>query len=263
MGMGGWSMKPMGFFDGEILGKREVQEDSRVNERLESGFRLHVLADGMGGEKGGQIASQTTCGAFQAFFETRPVSTNPEEDLWEALDVANGALAKVVRGQPELEGMGTTLIALLLNEKTHAFSFISVGDSPLYRLSSSGLKRINANHAYAEELDRMVRDGRIHRKEAMEHPSRHALTSAIMGKPIPLVDTGSGVLKAGERLLMASDGIQTLRDREIEELLKGEGRDLESAVKGLLRAVEEKDFFHQDNVTVILLEAADREVFLD
>ncbi len=246
------------FYDGSIIGRRDEQQDAKTNLILADGYRLYVLADGMGGQKAGQIAGKIVCTAFRDFFQSRRIKS-PSEDLQEAMEFANKALADVLREKPELDGMGTTLIGLIISESTNEFSFISVGDSPLYILRSNKLFRLNKSHSIYEDLKKMVAAGEMTEEEAQAHPDRHAITSALMGKRIEYVDLNSGHLQQGELLLLASDGIQTLTDTEggeIETILKREGADLEKTVACLLTTVEQKNMEHQDNTTVILIQPA-------
>jgi PPM family protein phosphatase len=246
------------FYDGSIIGRREDQQDDKANLILADGYRLYVLADGMGGQKAGQLASKTVCASFREFLQDRRIE-EPQEALQQAMEFANSALANLLREQPGLGGMGTTLLSVLINEASNAFSFISVGDSPLYCLRDNRLTRLNANHAFAETLRKMVQAGEMTEEEAAEHPDRHAISSALMGKDIEKVDLQSDLLAPGELLLMASDGVQTLSDDtggEIETILKREAADLEKAVGCLLTAIEDRDNEFQDNATVILIQPA-------
>jgi PPM family protein phosphatase len=246
------------FYDGSIIGRREDQQDDKANLILADGYRLYVLADGMGGQKAGRVASRSVCASFREFFQDRRID-EPQEALQQAMEFANSALANLLREQPGLGGMGTTLLAVLIDETSNTFSFISVGDSPLYCLRDHRLTRINANHSFAETLRKMVQAGEMTEEEAAEHPDRHAITSALMGKDIEQVDLQSDQLAPGELLLMASDGVQTLSDNtggEIETILKREAADLEKAVGCLLTAIEERDNEFQDNATVILIQPA-------
>ncbi|WP_179953122.1 PP2C family protein-serine/threonine phosphatase [Desulfobotulus mexicanus] len=243
-------------FEAKSIGKRPEQQDSTGSLELGNGFYLYVLADGMGGERGGLIASRTVCKEFMAFFENNPDMDDPAKLLEQAMVAANAALREKREQDYDLMGMGTTLIGVLMNGLSRVFHFVSVGDSPLYQLSSGGLKRINANHAYIEELKKMVADGRMHPEELKTDPARNDITSALMGGNIEEVDFGTGILESGDRLLLASDGIQTLSDGphgEIAAILKEEGSDFESAVLALLDAVADKEEPYQDNTALIFV----------
>lgn len=247
------------FHEGAIIGQREEQQDDKANLILDQAYRLYVLADGMGGQKGGQLASKTVTNAIRDYFHTNSTIRVPENQLRQAVEHANKALSDLLRSRPELNGMGTTLIAVLVNETDNRFTYISIGDSPLYIMRNGLLVRVNANHAFYEDLKKMVAAGEISEEEAREHPARHAITSALMGKKIEHIDVSSGVLQPGELLLLASDGIQTLNDGpqgEIFTILNASKGDLESAVSSLLHAVEQKQEPYQDNTTLVLVRPA-------
>lgn len=243
------------FYDGAIKGKREGQEDHKTNLKLSDGYYLYVLADGIGGHVGGKMASMAVCAAFRHYFDGHTAITDPKTELFEALMQANLAIHDIIKEKPYLTGMGSTVIALLLHEPTGKFSFISVGDSPLYCMRQKMLIRLNANHAYYEELKKDVTAGKITMKEADSHPDRHAISSAVMGNDIPFIDQRDGTMLPGEYLMLASDGIQTLDERvngEIAQILISE-KDPGEIVETLLKAVEAKNDPFQDNTTIILL----------
>ena len=199
----------------QIIGNRESQQDAINSLRVSPQLQLFVLADGMGGHNGGETASQSVIQSFLDYFSNPIADESPTDALYTALLRANAALLTRTLQQPELQGMGTTLVAVLIQENGQ-FNYISVGDSPLYQFSGS-LKRINANHAFAEDLKKMVQVGAISAEEAEQHPQRHAITSALTGNAITHIDQSSGCLKMGERLILASDGIQTLSHEQIEK----------------------------------------------
>lgn len=243
------------FYQAQHIGQREEQQDSLGNLVLSPQHKLYVLADGMGGQRGGQIAGKTVVAAFLNYFQQHGLH-EAEQDLHQALQQANQALADTLSRQPDLEGMGTTVIAVVVNETDNRYSYISVGDSPLYSYNQGSLCRINANHAFAEDLKRMVAAGEISSEAAERHPARHAVTSAVMGKDIAHIDCASGTLAPGELLLLASDGVQTLSDEEIGQTLAAASGSLEDKVNALLAVVQAKQHPHQDNTSLILVQAA-------
>ena len=243
------------FYQGQHIGQREEQQDALGNLVLPPQHKLYVLADGMGGQHGGQIAGKTVVAAFLGYFQQHGLH-EAEQDLRQALQQANQALADTLRRQPELEGMGTTVIAVVVDETDNCYSYISVGDSPLYSYNQGSLRRINANHAFAEDLKRMIAAGEISSEAAERHPARHAVTSAVMGKDIAHIDCASGTLAPGELLLLASDGVQTLSDEEIGQTLAAASDSLEDKVNALLTVVQARQHPHQDNTSLILVQAS-------
>lgn len=244
------------FYQAQAIGCRDEQQDALGNLVLTPQQKLYVLADGMGGQTGGQTASSTVVNAFLAYFQQHGGS-GTEADLQHALQAANRAVAAVLQQRPELNGMGTTVIAVVVDEAHNRYRYISVGDSPLYVLRHGRLQRINANHAFAEDLKKMVASGEMSAAEAECHPARHAVTSAITGGDIAHIDCQSGSLAPGDKLLLASDGVQTLNDAEIENTLNTVAGNLEAQTNGLLAVVAAKQHPHQDNVSLLLIQAAD------
>ena len=222
-------------YQAQAIGCREEQQDAVAEQRLSPNLRLFVLADGMGGHKGGAKAACTVAQAIGGYLQNQP-SADAAEALRQAVQHANGRLAEEAAAHPELYGMGTTVIALLLDEAAGRYTYISVGDSPLYLCRSGCLTRINANHAFAEDLKKMIAAGII------SH-----------------TDIGAGSLHSGDILLLASDGIQTLDDSaggEMEALLAAQaGSPPNQTVQALMAAVSGKNNPRQDNVSVILIRA--------
>lgn len=244
----------------QYIGKREEQQDSFVSVILDAdnGFQLHVLADGMGGHNAGSVASKVVCQSFVQYFEHNSLQS-PEQDLKSALEYANDSIAQMLKQKPELAGMGTTVIAVIYNEKSNQYSYISVGDSPLYVFNQGCLQRINANHAYYEKLLKMVEAGVISQQDADNDPQRHAITSAIMGTAIPEIDVKTRLLKENDVLIMASDGLQTLDDSaygEIAQIANQYGYHHEKLTSELLKAVQQRNNEYQDNTSIIVIQSS-------
>jgi len=245
-------------FGSQILGRRENQEDGfRIelqNDADPGSDILMVLADGMGGHAAGEVASRVALDAFLTHF-LADSATRPLDRLEASLHKANEAIAAQVARAQELAGMGCTLIACLkLND---GLAWVSVGDSLLMRARGGELQRLNADHSVYGELIELVRQGRLSAEEAGRHPQRHALRSAVMGSDMPLVDLGQADFAAGDIVLLASDGIETLDEERIARLLD-DSRDAgaEEICERLLAAVEGAGRPNQDNTTVIALRLA-------
>lgn len=251
------------FFSQQSLGKRDSQQDAVGNLLVSTHHRLYVLADGMGGHRGGEMAAQTVVKAFLDFFTTQTQAVkNLEYDLQQALIFANQCVAAKLAEQPDLDGMGTTVVAVLLDSNTGQFAFVSVGDSPLYLWEEKKLRRINDNHAFATDLQKMVEAGEMAAADAQNHPARYAITSAVCGKDIAKMDVHSGVLSHNGSLLLASDGLNVLSEETIIGILEKHSEP-EPAVAALLAAVEEVDHPQQDNTSVILVSMPTQKEILD
>ena len=239
----------------QILGQRENQEDAFEivfqNERDPKSDILMLVADGMGGHAGGQVASNLALSVFKSHFVEGSDAPRPRERLQESLTAANEALHQKITSRPDLKGMGCTLVAALkLDDR---LVWVSVGDSSLFLLRDGRLKKLNADHSLYGELLQMVVAGQITQEEADNHPRRNALRSAVMGDRISLTDVNAIRLKPGDVILACSDGLDTLPQAEIVSVLQnGKSRDMRGVASDLLNAVEAKDKPKQDNTTVVV-----------
>lgn len=234
-----------------ILGKRENQEDYGViTGSTPSGAVLAVIADGMGGQVAGEIASSCVVNGFIESFSSNS-SKNLPLKLKMALDKANLTLAKSISSNPKLNGMGSTLIAAHITP--HCASWVSVGDSILYLYRDKKLHRLNDDHSMMPILEESVRSGKITLDEALSHPQRNALRSALTGEEIPLVELREEPvqLKKDDLILLATDGILTLNEFEICHILNcSKEQSAEAIVEQLLSAVTLKNKPRQDNTFV-------------
>lgn len=235
-------------------GAREYQEDSAAvaNGASPTGGvpLVAVLADGMGGHTGGALASRVCCDQFLEAFGKR--SGSVPDRLRDALDAANGAVAQTVISNPVLSGMGSTLIGVAFSEG--GVEWVSVGDSPLWLFRRGEIALLNEDHSLAPELDRLAEIGRITVQEARADPRRHMLRSAVTGDELDLVDQSQRplMLEDGDYIILASDGLQTLEESEVERIIAAYAADGPDAVaSALIRAVEAVRDPHQDNATVV------------
>ena len=239
----------------EIIGARKQQEDFNTILSFNEGNELlAVLADGMGGHEAGEVASRLAVESFVECFKTHPAGSIPVR-LGAALQAADNALGDYIRRYPEVHGMGCTLVAAhLTSQHLH---WISVGDSPLFLLRSKKLKQVNEDHSMAPEIQKSLKAGKITPEEALNHPHRNALRSALLGTGTPpLIDSPARPLdlKDGDTILLASDGVQTLTDTEIERVLcSGADQHASMVAQTLLRTVEHKLKRNQDNTTVQII----------
>lgn len=236
----------------QIVGGRDEQQDAFAVEKMH-GQLLAVVADGMGGHAAGATASKQ---AIRGFIEhlrilrAEELEREPVQCLYDALNAANEQVAAAAEAEPGREGMGTTLVALLA--LTERVFWVSVGDSPLYLLRDGKLRRINANHSVAALLEAEARQHMINPEEAMSSSARHQLTSALTGGEIARVDLPKAgeALRAGDRFILASDGIHTLTDEAIARLL-AEAPSAEGAAANIAGHVQAEELENQDNTTIV------------
>ena len=206
---------------------------------------LFVVADGMGGHQGGEVAANLA---------VRTVAKADRESLAQLRDAiidANQVVHETAIKQPELHGMGTTLTALAVSKEAEnpKFVILNVGDSRIYRHRDSQLEQLTEDHSYVAEL---MRRGEIDEQAAAVHPYRNMLTRAI-GVHAD-VETDEWVLDpvAGDRFMLCSDGLTNeLDDSEIAEQLALK-QDPSATAKALVGLAN--DHGGRDNSTVLIVD---------
>ncbi|OYU17401.1 MAG: protein phosphatase [Rhodobacteraceae bacterium PARR1] len=243
----------------QSIGQREMQEDSfdiiRQSEKDSTSDLLMLLADGMGGHAGGEVASNLTLQVFRTHFIEAARSSRPLDRLQESLLVANEAVRAAIQRDPDLRGMGCTFIGAIKTGNT--LHWASVGDSALYLFRRGVLTRLNADHSVLGELMELVEKGKLTRGEALAHPRRNALRSAVTGTAIALIDARSIPLERDDVVMLATDGLDTLPTSEIAETLGRLHRSPREASAALLQAVDRRAMPSQDNTTVVIYRHSD------
>ena len=164
----------------QARGAREVQEDAYAFSEIVSPDGategvLIVIADGMGGHAAGERASELAVKNFIAAFHQ--TGGNPAKRLRNALGAANQSIVEELRHQPQWEGMGTTLLAVIVSRA--GVEWLSVGDSPLYLWSNAKLTRLNEDHSLRPVLREMAEHGEI--ISAAKAESKNVLRAAAHG----------------------------------------------------------------------------------
>ena len=211
-----------------------------------------VLADGMGGHAGGDVASRLVCERFIDVYDATEAEATVVERMTASLEGCNAALADKVAANPLLSGMGSTLIGTVFGPS--GVEWISVGDSPLYLYRRGEIAPLNADHSLAPELDLLAAAGHMTREAALSDPRRHMLRSAVTGEEISMLDLSQQPtpLYPGDYVILASDGLQTLEPDEIARVIQAYADAGPAAVaEALIRAVESLRAPHQDNATVV------------
>ena len=211
---------------------------------------LFGLADGMGGAQGGQEASRLAMATLpKAFLGAKRVYPLGDS-LWEAVQWVNTAVHQKAQGDPALEGMGTTLVALALAAGRGALA--NVGDSRLYLWREGELKQISQDHSLVGE---QVRKGSLSPEQAREHSMRNVLTRAMGVKAEVEVDIHPVTLLHEDVFLLCSDGLHgPLDDAEIKSIL-ARGGELSSLARRLVDAANLAG--GPDNISVVLIRVED------
>lgn len=237
---------------GQIQGNRPSQQDSATCLSWPSNLHLLVLADGLGGHTGGEVASATAVKSFRDAFVAAPAEVTVEKRLLAGLQEANLAIYDRVQASPELRGMGTTLVAAGLEQDS--LIWVSVGDSVLWLLRDHGIRRLNENHSVGGMLEKQIEAGEINAAEAASAPDRSDLLEALMGDDVSLVDAPKEAvrLRSGDVVILASDGVEVCNDAELIEIATEFKQSSGHLVDAILEAVERHARPGQDNATVIV-----------
>ncbi len=212
-----------------------------------AGAHLFVVADGMGGHAGGDVASALAIQAIAHTDRAFGSAEEAEQALSAALLDANRELAETVFEHPELTGMGTTLSGLIrVGDKV---VIAHIGDSRIYRWRDGELEQVTKDHTFVQ---RLVDSGRITADEAAVHPRRSVLMRVLGDVDInPEIDTMVLDTKPGDRWLLCSDGLSGyVGEEKIAELLAGIP---EAGAAAEALVAESLDHGAPDNVTVVLV----------
>ena len=243
----------------QIVGSRNSQQDRAAILSWSNSFRLLLLADGMGGHLGGDVASQCVVDRFcDHFINSEQVELR--QRLIDSLDAANSVIHQIVREKPELQGMGTTLVAAVFDGLS--IQWVSVGDSPMWLLRDGTLRRLNENHSMSVILAEQVAAGEMTNEAAAESPLRGQLLDAIVGERIRMLDAPKSTiaLEEGDWLIIASDGVETCTEADILRLVRGSPPpEANEFVKDLLAIVAAAGNKAQDNATVVAMHVAGAE----
>lgn len=213
-----------------------------------AGAHLFVVADGMGGHAGGDVASALAIRSIARVDRAFDTVDEAENALRAALLEANGELVDAVFQHPELTGMGTTVSGVVRVGDRLALAHI--GDSRIYRWRDGELTQITKDHTFVQ---RLVDSGRITAEEAAVHPRRSVLMRVLGDVDLnPEIDTEIVETQPGDRWLLCSDGLSGfVSDERVSELLD-EYPDAGAAVEALID--ESLDEGAPDNVTVVIVD---------
>ena len=158
---------------------REINQDYYYTSKTEDKLQIYIIADGMGGYNGGEIASKLATTTALSYIQSNFEAVPKEKDdilklIKSAMEYANMVVYEKASEDKELEGMGTTLeICLIYNNKVYIGH---VGDSSIYRIRKEFMRKLTHDHSYVQKL---VKDGTITKEEAKHHPKKNMLMKAL------------------------------------------------------------------------------------
>jgi protein phosphatase len=242
--------------------KRDHNEDEFI---VEAGDGLFAVADGMGGHAAGEVASRIAIQSILEFVQSSRQNTDAtwpyEYDtslstdgnmLRTAIWMANQKICEAVQETAEFKDMGTTVVGALVASDLKA-TVAHVGDSRAYLVRNGEIRQITSDHSWVNE---QCKQGFLTPDDAIRHPFRNVVTRALGSRREVVVDLNEEQLEPGDRLLLCSDGLNSmLDDQAILGATLGAGEDLDQACSDLIAAANEKG--GDDNITVILIQVTD------
>ncbi|PRB43803.1 serine/threonine protein phosphatase [Arthrobacter sp. MYb23] len=222
---------------------------SKNDDSAYVGRHLAVVADGMGGHAGGDVASASTV-LDMIHLDHDDYPEGADTVLADEIQTANSLLSELVHQNPKLSGMGTTVTALLLEgRKLH---FAHIGDSRAYRLRNKKFEQVSIDHTFVQ---RLIDEGRLRPEEAETHPHKNVLMRVLGDVDAsPELDLDVLDVEPGERWLLCSDGLNYVAGHVVERMVR-ETKDLRECAEILIDLTLEAGA--PDNVTVVMLEIAE------
>ena len=237
------------FATSDIGKARQINEDSYFASKPDDEVQLFIVADGMGGYKGGEIASSMAVNAARNYILSNFEKSKIDKETLLSLVKSSSQYANMVvyekaKNNEELKNMGTTLdICLIYQNK----AFIShIGDSRIYRIRKEVIRKLTKDHSYVQQL---VEDKKITREEAKIHPKKNMLTKALGCTPYVEPDLRARNFEKGDIFIMCSDGLTNMvEEKRIYELVK---QDINTATNNLVNEANSAGGY--DNITVIII----------
>ncbi|GAT87173.1 MULTISPECIES: PP2C family serine/threonine-protein phosphatase [Paenarthrobacter] len=225
---------------------------SKNDDSAYVGRHLAVVADGMGGHAGGDVASASTV-LDMIHLDHDDYPEGADTVLADEIQTANSLLSELVHQNPKLSGMGTTVTALLLEDRK--LHFAHIGDSRAYRLRNKKFEQISVDHTFVQ---RLIDEGRLRPEEAETHPHKNVLMRVLGDVDAsPELDLDVLDVEPGERWLLCSDGLNYVAGHVVERMVR-ETKDLRECAEILVDLTLEAGA--PDNVTVVMLEIVEETV---
>ena len=228
---------------------REINQDYFYISTSLDQVQLYILADGMGGYNGGEIASSLAVQTAKNYIENNFKDIEKDKDsiiqlLGSSMEYANMIVYEKSKEKPELQGMGTTLeIFLIYNNKAYIGH---VGDSRIYRIRKDFIRKLTQDHSYVQKL---VKEGTITKEQAEHHPQKNMLMKALGCNAFVEPDVMVKGFQKDDILIMCSDGLTNLVDQTT--LYEMASKNIEQATKDLVNLANDRG--GHDNITVIVI----------
>ena len=228
---------------------REMNQDYYYISTSLDQIQLYILADGMGGYNGGEIASSLAVQTAKNYIENNFKEIEKDRDsivqlLGSSMEYANMVVYEKSKENKELKGMGTTLeICLIYNNKVYIGH---VGDSRIYRIRKQFTRKLTQDHSYVQKL---VKEGTITKEQAAHHPQKNMLMKALGCNAFVEPDVMVKGFLRDDILIMCSDGLTNLVSQD--EIYEKASKNIEQATKDLVELANNRGGY--DNITVIII----------
>ncbi len=241
-----------------VYGATDLGQRRSINEdtyKFCPKLKLFLVADGMGGHIAGEIASRLAVDIITEYIQTEidKVKIGEIEHLFpgrlldRAIQTANSKILETANRRRELEGMGTTIVAVMVNGST--LHLASVGDSRIYRIRNGDGQLLTSDHSW---VNMQVRLGNMTAEEARYHPMRNVITRALGTQRRVDVDIRAHRIREGDTVLLCTDGLSNfLEIDEIARMVTKYGTDIETCTEELIRLVNKLG--GDDNITALLV----------
>ena len=244
----------------DIGRRRDHNEDEFI---INSDDGLFAIADGMGGHAAGEVASHIAIQAILDFVHSTRVNSDAtwpyDYDttlssngnlLRTAIRLANRRICETIQEQQQYQDMGTTVVGVLVSPDFVA-TVGHVGDSRAYLVRNGAIRQLTSDHSWVNEQFKL---GFLTRDDAIRHPFRNVVTRALGSRQEVMVDLSEERLAPGDRLLLCSDGLNSMLDDDtILAIVSAAGDDVEKACADLVAAANEHG--GEDNVTIVVAQA--------
>lgn len=230
---------------------RTSNQDAIMVEKLDKNTLLCVICDGMGGAKAGNVASSLASDVFvqevRRSYKADLAPDKVDQMLQNAVKLANFTVFDQAQQFDEFTGMGTTLVAVLVQNKFA--TFVNVGDSRAYKIADDGIQQITVDHSLVQM---MVDRGELTPEMARSYPGKNYITRAVGTESMTQCDVFHRRLAKGDYLLLCSDGLTNLIDDQEILFEVAHGADKQQCCQTLLDIAKKRGA--PDNVTCMLIE---------
>ena len=236
-------------YQSDVGRRRNTNQDYASVFTNQEGIKLAILADGMGGHRAGDIASQMAVLNLGNAWEEQDLTDDEKIAQWfiQAIQEENALIYQRGQEQPEYNGMGTTIVAAALSEER--FTIAHVGDSRAYLIRDGKIIQLTEDHSLVNEL---VKSGEISEEMAVNHPRKNILTRSVGMPGTVEVDVSTYIWQLKDRLLLCSDGLTNMLSEEMIKTIVNQEGTLSDKVTELINQANEAG--GADNITVLLIE---------